>query len=127
MNWLERKKLFVVYNKAMSKALKSPDRVKIRERLRKALGIIQSSHYYKDDKAEYNPTYYSCNCKDWEFKNSRKRNYKGFCKHQMAVILMERVKTLSWQQTTFLVLSGAIQDSDKVSEFPGKIFVKEMA
>ena len=47
MNWLERKKLFVVYNRAMAKALKSPDRVKIRQRLRLAFGIIQSSNYYK--------------------------------------------------------------------------------
>src|SRR3990167_7656288 len=125
MNWLERKKLFIVYNKAMSKALKSPDRVKIRERLRKALGILQTREYYLEEKALYHPTYYSCNCPDWQYHNATKRGYKGHCKHMMGEILLERTKTLSWQQMTFLALSGVAQDT--YGKFPGKIFVKEIA
>ena len=48
------------------------------------MGILQSKAYYTGDRATYHPSVTSCWCKDWEFANSRKRGYKGACKHMIA-------------------------------------------
>ena len=98
---IERRKLFVVYNKAIAKARKSHDHIKIKQRLHKALGIIQHHDYYQAEKALYKPTYYSCECDDWKYHNSYKRQYQGHCKHMMAEILMERIEAVQYKQMSF--------------------------
>lgn len=113
MDQLQKRKLFIVWNKAMSKASKSPDKVKIRQRLRKALGILQSNDYYQAEKAEYSPTYYSCGCKDWEFHLAKNRAYRGHCKHMMAEILLARIEELHYQQLKLF----------EDTQFTGKIWV----
>lgn len=94
-------KLFIVFNQAKSKARKSTDAGKIIQRLNKALGILQSLDYYRDEKAQYQPTYFSCNCPDWKYHLATRRDYKGHCKHMMAEILIERINSLKWKQTDF--------------------------
>ena len=98
---LNKRKLFIVYNRAIAKARKSNDKMKIIQRLRLALGILQHHDYYQAEKAKYQPTYYSCNCDDWKYHNSAKRGYRGHCKHMIAEILLERVKQISYQQMEF--------------------------
>ena len=125
MNWLERRKLFIVWNKACKKARQQPDSVEqILNRLNKALGILQHHDYYEAEKALYRPTFASCGCKDWEFRNAANRKYTGPCKHMAALILEQRVKDLKYQQGTFLDSSVVIQDTcSKETRFPGRIFV----
>lgn len=119
-----KRKLFVVYNQAVAAAKRKNDPMtaeKICNRLKKALGIMQSLEYYLEEKALYQPTFQSCGCKDFEFRNANKRQYKGMCKHQMALILENRVNTLKYEQETFL---GLLEATQVPSEFHGKIWVK---
>lgn len=97
----EKRKLFIVYNRAIAKAKKSPDSVKIVQRLKKAFSILQHHNYYIDEKLAYMPTCSSCNCDDWKYHNAAKRQYRGHCKHMMAEILIERMKMVTYHQTTF--------------------------
>lgn len=98
MQSLYQQKLFIVFNQAKSKAKSNP---KIIQRLNKALGILQSKEYYVAEKEQYQPTYYSCNCKDWQYHNRANRDYKGHCKHMISVVLMERINSLQYKQTDF--------------------------
>jgi hypothetical protein len=82
-----KSEVFTVYNKARAAARKAGDLKKI-ERLNKALGILLSKSYYQDEKAAYSPTFYTCGCKDWQFKNAARRAYTGPCKHMLAELLM---------------------------------------
>lgn len=99
---LERRKLFIVLNRARAKAKQYPERKQILDRLNKALGIIQHHEYYEEEKAEYQPTRSHCNCKDWEFHNAARRQYKGPCKHMTAEILLDRIQLVTYNQMSFL-------------------------
>ena len=126
MNWLERKKLFYVTNKAVAAARRKNDPItaeKIINRLWKAFGILQHHDYYQQEKELYCPTFDSCGCKDFEYRYARNRRYQGMCKHQMALILEARVNSLSYQQTTFLGLDAVQTPS---MGFTGKVWVKEL-
>jgi len=118
-----RWKLFIVWNRARAKARQQPDSVEqILDRLNKALGILQSRDYYQAEKELYHPDFYSCGCKDWEFRLAANRKYVGPCKHIAAEILKYRVNHLTYEQTTFLGLLEAAQEL-KI-EWPGKVWVK---
>jgi predicted nucleic acid-binding Zn finger protein len=106
MKSIYRQKLFIVFNQALGKARKSNDYLKIKPRLVKALGILQSKEYYVAEKEQYQPTYYSCNCPDWQYHLRANRNYKGHCKHMISVILMERINSLKYIQTDFFQMIG---------------------
>jgi len=101
---MDRRKLFIVFNRAVSKARKSTDALKIVPRIFQALGILQHHDYYVAEKSLYNPTATFCGCKDWEFRFSAKRAYRGHCKHMIAEILLERVSLVTYQQKTFFDL-----------------------
>lgn len=103
---LEKRKLFIVFNRARAKARKFKNTAKLLDRIRKAMGILQSKEYYVAERALYSPTASSCGCKDWEFHLSPKRAYTGPCKHMIAEVLLERVRQIQYQQTNFLVLVG---------------------
>lgn len=100
----DKRKLFIVYNRAMSKASRAPEADKIRQRIRAALGILQHHDYYIAEKSLYCPTCSSCNCNDWKYHNAAKRQYRGHCKHMIAEILLERVSLITYQQTSFVDL-----------------------
>lgn len=118
-----QRKLFIVFNRACAKARRQPDSVEqILDRLNKALGILQHHDYYRAEKELYNPNFWSCGCKDWEFRLAVNRKYVGPCKHIAAEILKERVNSLSYEQTTFLGLLEAVQEVSV--EWPGKVWVK---
>lgn len=78
-----KSELFTAYNRLRAAARKAGDTKKV-ERLNKALGILQSKEYYQGERAEYDPCLYSCGCKDWEFRNAKRRAYTGPCKHMLA-------------------------------------------
>lgn len=99
---MNKRKLFIVFNRAIAKARRAGNAVKLLERLRKALGILQYKEYYVAEKELYVPTVSSCGCKDWEFHLSPKRAYTGPCKHMIAEILLERIQKLQYRQTNFL-------------------------
>lgn len=103
-----KRKLFIVFNRAMSKAKKSqlPYEDKLIMRLKKAFSILQYKEYYQAEKALYQPTPTHCNCKDFEYWYSRKRAYKFHCKHMIAEILLERIEQITYKQTDFLKLCG---------------------
>ena len=98
---IQQRKLFIVYNRAIAKAKRSPDAAKIIQRLHKALGIIQSHNYYIAEKSKYEPTRCTCGCDDWKYHNAAKRQYHGHCKHMMAEILMSRIQELKYRQLSF--------------------------
>jgi len=85
-----KSEIFTAYNKLRAAARKAGD-VKRIERLNKALGILQSKDYYQGERAEYDPCLYSCGCKDWEFKNAKRRAYTGPCKHMLAEELLTMI------------------------------------
>jgi len=87
----DRSALFTAYNLARAAARKAGDLKKI-ERLNKALGIMQSKAYYEKERAEYQPTQTTCNCKDWHFNYARKRAYSGPCKHMLSEALALNVQ-----------------------------------
>ena len=106
--------IFKAYNQAKAIARRAGD-LKCIERLNKALGILMSTSYYQDQKAAYQPTSASCNCKDWEFRHAARRQYSGPCKHMHAEALMLTASTnfLFTQSRTHVsimpnVLEGAI-------------------
>lgn len=101
---MNKRKLFVVFNRAIAKARKAQESAKIIQRLYKALGILQHHDYYVAEKALYHPTTFSCGCDDWKYRNAAKRQYRGFCKHVIAEILLERVSLITYQQRTFFDL-----------------------
>lgn len=78
-----RSEIFTAYNIARAAARKAGNTKRI-ERLNKALGILLSADYYTGEKADYQPTYYSCGCKDWQYRHARRRDYHGACKHMEA-------------------------------------------
>lgn len=85
-----RSEIFTAYNKARAAARKAGDVKKI-ERLNKALGILLSKSYYTGDKVDYQPTYYSCSCKDWQFRHAARRDYHGPCKHMLAESMLQDI------------------------------------
>lgn len=82
-----KSELFTAYNK-MRAAMRRAGDVKGLERLNKALGILQSKAYYQGERGEYLPTLASCGCKDWEYRNAKRRAYTGACKHMLAESLL---------------------------------------
>jgi hypothetical protein len=82
-----RSEIFTAYNKARASARKAGN-VKQIERLNKALGILLSKSYYEGEKATYQPTYFTCGCKDWQYRHAAKRAYTGGCKHMLAESLL---------------------------------------
>lgn len=101
MTTLTKRKIFVVFNRAIAKARKNSNDPKLMQRLHLALGILQHHEYYVADKAEYRPTTHSCNCKDWQYNYAYKRQYRGYCKHVIAEILLERVSQIQYKQLSF--------------------------
>jgi hypothetical protein len=89
-NHLTKSEIFTAYNRARSAARKAGDE-KMIERLNKALGILQTKNYYQAEKAAYAPTTEHCNCKDWEFRFTKRRGYAGPCKHQLAEMLIQSI------------------------------------
>jgi hypothetical protein len=85
-----KSEIFTVYNIARAAARKAGDTKKI-DRLNKALGILLSKSYYEGEKAEYQPTYFSCGCKDWQYRNAARRDYHGACKHMLAELLLQAI------------------------------------
>lgn len=86
-----RSEIFTAYNKARAAARKVGDIKKI-ERLNKALGILLSKSYYSGEKADYQPTYFSCGCKDWQFRHAARRDYHGPCKHMLAESMLQSIE-----------------------------------
>ena len=84
---LTRSEIFTAYNKARAVARRAGDTKQI-ERLNKALGILLSKAYYTAEKAEYNPTHFTCGCKDWQYHRAVRRAYTGPCKHMLAESLL---------------------------------------
>lgn len=82
-----KSEIFTAYNKARALARRAGDTKKI-ERLNKALGILLSADYYTGEKAEYQSTYFSCGCKDWQYRHAARRAYHGPCKHMLAAALL---------------------------------------
>lgn len=103
---LQKQKTFIVFNRARAKAKQSPQATKILDRLYQALGIIQHHDYYVAEKALYQPTAHSCNCKDWEFHLAKRRQYTGPCKHICAEILLQRMEAVQFYQLNFFDLCG---------------------
>lgn len=106
MNDLYKSKLFIVYNRSMNVAkhqnIYPAD--KLINRIKKAFSILQSIDYYKNEKAEYQSTAHSCNCKDWEFHLAHKRAYTGPCGHMIAETLYQRMLELKFIQLDFFNL-----------------------
>jgi hypothetical protein len=89
-NRATKSEIFTAYNKARAAARKAGDTKKI-ERLNKALGILLSKSYYTNEKADYMPTYFSCGCKDWQYRHAARRDYHGPCKHMLAETLLRDI------------------------------------
>ena len=105
---LYQSKLFIVYNR--SKAIAKKQQIypadKLINRINKAFTILQTKEYYQDEKQQYQPTAYSCNCKDWEFHLAHKRAYTGPCGHMIAETFIQRMNELKFQQLDFFKLCG---------------------
>lgn len=82
-----KSELFTAYNKARAIARRAGD-VKQIERLNKALGILQTKDYYSGERAVYMPSYFSCGCKDWQYRHAARRAYTGGCKHMLAEAML---------------------------------------
>lgn len=85
-----KSEIFTAYNKARAIARRAGD-VKQIERLNKALGILMSKDYYQAEKAEYQSTYFTCGCKDWQYRRAARRAYVGPCKHMLAESLLQAI------------------------------------
>lgn len=89
--------LMTAYNKFKAHMRRTGQDTK---RVDRAFGICQSRHGIDRMHKEYHTNHYNCNCKDMEFWYSNKRqnqngdNYRGYCKHMNAVILMDMVKDI---------------------------------
>ena len=79
--------LFTAYNKAKTNARRLGE-PKLIDRLNKALGILMSLDYYHGERSIYQPSTFSCGCKDWQFRNAARRQYTGACKHMLAENLL---------------------------------------
>lgn len=101
---MNKRKLFIVFNRAVAKARKAQEAAKLIQRIYLALGILQHHDYYVAEKSLYNPTTHSCNCNDWLYRNAAKRQYHGRCKHMIAEILLERASLVTYHQKTFFDL-----------------------
>lgn len=103
-----RKRLFITFNQSMKHVRKQTifPVDKLRERVKKAFSILQTIEYYIEEKAAYQPTEHSCNCKDWEFHNASKRAYTGPCKHMIAETFYKRMMQLQYKQLDFFSLCG---------------------
>lgn len=88
-----KSEIFTVYNKARAAARKAGDSKRI-DRLNKALGILLSKDYFAGDKSEYQPSYFTCGCKDWQYRHAARRAYSGPCKHMIAESLLLDILTL---------------------------------
>jgi hypothetical protein len=100
-----KSEIFTAYNKARAVARRAGDTKQI-DRLNKALGILLSKSYYGAEKAEYQPTHYTCGCKDWQFKYARRRAYTGPCKHMLAEALLMDIQDRREAHTWPAYLSG---------------------
>lgn len=88
-----KSEIFTAYNKARAHARKAGSTKQI-ERLNKALGILLSNDYYQaDTRTEYQPTTYSCGCKDWQYRHAARRDYHGICKHMEAERMLQAIHT----------------------------------
>lgn len=103
-----QQRLFIVYNRAKWKTIKSDYQAKEKliNRLNKAFRILQSKDYYQDEKALYNPSTISCGCKDYEFRHATKRAYDGPCGHMIAERLIVMMQSIKYQQTNFFHIIG---------------------
>lgn len=101
---MDKRKLFIVFNRAVAKARKAQEAAKLIQRIYLALGILQHHDYYVAERSKYQPTAHSCNCDDWKYRNAARRQYHGHCKHMIAEILLERVSLLRYEQQSFFDL-----------------------
>jgi hypothetical protein len=104
MNYQEKRKLFIKFNKSRLAIINHPtmsDNYKCHmlDRLYKALGILQHHDYFVQEKEKYNPDRNHCSCPDMKYWNTAKRDYHGPCKHRLAVAMQEI--TLSYTQLSF--------------------------
>ena len=96
--------LFIRYNKARW-AIKRDNnmpvhhRIHMLTRLNKALGILQHHDYFVAEKEQYQPDRWHCNCADQKYWYSAKRDYRGPCKHRLAIAMLEM--KLEYKQLTF--------------------------
>jgi predicted nucleic acid-binding Zn finger protein len=100
-----KSEIFTAYNKARAQARRAGDTKQV-ERLNKALGVMLSKSYYTGEKADYMPTHFSCNCKDWQFKYARRRAYTGPCKHMLAESLLMDIQSRRADHALPAYLSG---------------------
>ena len=104
MNKRDKQIVFTKFNKSRA-AIKSHPTMSdnhkhhMLDRLYKALGILQHHDYFVAEKEKYQPDRYHCNCNDQKYFYSRKRDYRGPCKHRMSIAVME-VK-LEYRQLSF--------------------------
>lgn len=85
---ITRSELMRAYNHLRAQVRKLGD-VKAMERLNRAFGMLQS-HAYSGE-SEYTTTTTCCTCKDWEYRNAKRRGTKAPCKHQYAAMLVESI------------------------------------
>lgn len=102
-----KSEIFTAYNIARAAARKAGDTKRI-ERLNKALGILLSADYYTGEKADYQPTYFSCGCKDWQYRHAGRRNYHGACKHMEAAGLLMDI--IARRMSHLVVTTAAFAD-----------------
>lgn len=101
-----RKKLFIVYNRAM-KAVRTSELVnkdKLTMRVKSAFSILLHNDYYQAEKAAYQPTKWSCGCPDYIYRLRHKRGYEGACKHMIAERLKINMSLLQYKQLDFFKL-----------------------
>ena len=104
MDKLIKRKIFIRFNKSrtaikQSSVMTDEHKRHMLDRLYKALGILQHHDYFVAEKEKYQPDRYHCNCPDQKYWHSAKRNYRGPCKHRLA-IAVEEIK-LEYKQLSF--------------------------
>lgn len=109
---LTKSEIFTAYNKARAAARHDGDK-KLIDRLNKALGILQSKHYYHDERIAYLPTTSDRGCKDWQFRHSNKRGYSGACKHMLAEMLFVEIM----EERTGLEVTTWLSTSQNVNSY----------
>lgn len=83
---MSKSSIFTAYNQGKAVARRSPKVVDM-SRLNRALGIAMSVKAQAED-AAYHATETHCDCPDWTYRLSARRNYTGPCKHMIAARLM---------------------------------------
>lgn len=83
-----RAAIFAAYNRLRAFSRAHPDRVDPR-RLNRALGLLQRS-----TPRPYPVSLDACACMDWSCKNTRRRGYRGPCKHILAYYLAAQVERI---------------------------------